>query len=69
MTSVGAVAGSAAQARVPDGDFSDAFSLLAVTGPLAAGTYDFGIECNQEETLGAIGYVWGQVAAVALPPN
>ncbi len=69
VTNVGVVAGSSANVHAYEFD-GNVINLMAVSGVLAAGTYDFGIECHQYSFSGnAVVYYDGQVAAVALSPN
>jgi hypothetical protein len=49
------------------GDFIDHGTMIAVTPPIAPGTFDFGIECGQNS--GGIFFNRPTVAAVALSPN
>jgi len=66
-TSVGSLSDSTVRVDV-DGFFDhDPITVVAVAGPFAAGTRDFGIECHQAS--GDIFYFNSAVTAVAISPN
>jgi hypothetical protein len=65
-SSFGEIAGTSRTVSVVNG--RSFFSLVGITDPLPAGTYAFGLDCN--ETSGyPIYYSDEQIAAVALSPN
>ena len=67
----GGVAGSQASLETGEnnGDFQESVAVLGVSPMIGPGSVSFGIDCNQNEAVGAITYGSAGVAAVALSAN